>query len=42
MIENIWLEIYHKQEAANLIVTVRGNLVKLAQELKKKNRVILI
>lgn len=26
-----------KQEAANLIATVRGNLVKLAQELKKKN-----
>ena len=26
-----------KQEAANMIATVRGNLVKLAQELKKKN-----
>ena len=26
-----------KQEAANLIATVRSNLVKLAQELKKKN-----
>ena len=26
-----------KQDAANMIATVRGNLVKLAQELKKKN-----